>query len=103
MLNGYRTATSADYAYVLRLLTDGDEQGVLVRSLYRCDVAPYPLLDISRGPYSLSVDGISGFSVEGEPYTIRITETDLHSVEMRRGDGEWMAPELGSVILLVPE
>ncbi len=26
MFNGYRTATSADYAYILRLLTDGVDQ-----------------------------------------------------------------------------
>lgn len=103
MRNSYRTATSADYAYILRLLIDGDEQGVLVRSLFRSDTAPYPLLEISRGPYSLSPDGISGFSVEGESHTIRITDTNLHNVEMRRGQEDWIAPEMGSVILLIPQ
>lgn len=103
MLDGYRTATKADYTYILRLLNDGDEQGVLVRSLFRSDTTPYPLLDISIGPYSLSLEGISGFSVEGEPHTIRITDTALHNVEMRRGEGDWMAPEMGSIILLIPK
>lgn len=101
MHDNHRTATKADHAYILRLLTDGDE-GVLVRSLFRCDTAPYPLLSISRGPYRLSQEGISGFSVEGELHTIRITDSNLHNVEMRRGDGDWIAPEMGSVILLIP-
>jgi hypothetical protein len=99
--DNHRTATKADYAFILWLLTDGDER-VLVRSLLRSDTAPYPLLDISKGPYRLSEEGISGFSVEGEPYTIRITDSNLHNVEMRRGDGDWIAPEMGSVILLIP-
>lgn len=99
----HRTATSADYARILQLLMDGDEQGVLVRSLFRSDTAPYPLLDISKGPYRLSEEGISGFSVEGEPHTIRITDALLHNVEMRRGHGEWIAPEMGSIILLIAQ
>lgn len=103
MQDNHRTATRADYSYILRLLTDGDEQGVLVRSLFRSDTAPYPLLDISKGPYQLSQEGISGFSVDGESHTIRITDSNLHNVEMRRGEGDWIAPEMGSVILLIPK
>jgi hypothetical protein len=101
-LNDYRTATNADYVRVLQLLVDGSES-VLVRSLFRCNEAPYPLVSISRGPYALSQDGISGFSVDGEPCTIRITDSDLHNVEMRCGDDGWIAPEMGSVILLIPK
>lgn len=103
MQNSYRTATSADYAFILRLLRDGDEQGVLVRSLLRSDVAPYSLLSISKPPYRLSPEGIEGLSSDREPYTIRITDTSVHNVEMRRGQGDWIAPEMGSVILLIPQ
>lgn len=101
MPDNYRTATSADYAYILRLLIDGDEQGVLVRSLFRSDVAPYPLHSISQAPYRLSQDGIEGLSLDGEPHTIRITDTPLHNVEMRRGQEDWIAPEMGSIVLLI--
>lgn len=104
MHNCYRIATKADYECIYRLLICGDEQGVLVRSLFRCEEAPYSLLSISRGPYSLSLDGISGFSIDGKFHTIRITDTDLHNVEMRReGSDDWVAPEFGSIILLIPK
>lgn len=99
----HRTATSADYARILKLLMDGEEQGVLVRSLFRSDTAPYPLLSISRGPYAISEEGIEGFSLDGEPYAIRITDAPLHNVEMRRGQGDWMAPEMGGIILLITQ
>ncbi len=98
-----RTATSADYARILQLLMEGVEEGVLVRSLFRESESPYPLQSISRGPYQLLQDGIEGFSLDGEPHTIRITESDLHNVEMRRGQGEWMAPEMGGIILLIAQ
>lgn len=102
-MKGYRTATSLDLAYILRMLTDGDSQGVLVRSLLRSDLAPYPLLEISRPPYRLSQAGIEGFSLEGERCMFRITDTPLHYVELQRGGQNWIAPEMSSVILLVPE
>ncbi len=102
-MKGYRTATYLDYAYVLRLLIDGDEQGVLVRSLFRSDKTPYPLLEISKGPYKLTADGLNGFSPEGEKCIVRISDNSLHNVELKRGDAEWMAPEMSSVILLIPE
>jgi hypothetical protein len=97
----YRTATRADYARIVQLLMERDGRLVLVRSLFRSDTPPYPLRSISKGPYTLSPEGIEGFSLEGEPYAIRITENDLHNVEIRRGQGEWMAPEMGSIILLI--
>lgn len=102
-MKGYRTATHLDYAYVLRLLIDGDEQGVLVRSLFRSDKDPYPLLEISKGPYTLTADGLNGFSPEGEKCVVRISDNSLHNVELKRGGAEWMAPEMSSVILLIPE
>jgi len=102
-MNRYRTATHLDQAYVLRLLTDGDREGVLVRSLLRSDASPYSLLDISKPPYRLSEAGIEGFSRQGERCTIRITDTERHYVELRRGDDDWLAPEMSSVILLVPK
>lgn len=102
-MKGYRTATHLDYAYVLRLLIDGDEQGVLVRSLFRSDKNPYQLLEISKGPYTLTADGLNGFSPEGEKCIVRISDNSLHNVELKRGDAEWMAPEMSSVILLIPE
>ena len=102
-MKGYRTATYLDYAYILRLLIDADEQGVLVRSLLRSDVEPYPLLEISNGDYSVPVDGLNGFSLEGEKCTIRIVDNPLHNVEIKRGNCDWTAPEMSSVILLVPE
>lgn len=73
-----------------------------MRPLNQFGVA-YPLLEISKGPFRLSSEGLSGFSLEGEPCTIRITDATIHFVEMRRGEGSWIAPEMGSVILLVPE
>ncbi len=102
-MKGYRTATHLDYAYILRLLIDGDKKGVLVRSLLRSDKEPYSLLEISNGKYSVTEDGIVGFSPEGEKYLIRIADNSLHNVVLKRGDSEWMAPEMSSVILLVPE
>jgi hypothetical protein len=101
MHDGYRTATPADYAYITRLLTDGHEQGVLVRSLFRSDKVPYPLLDISQGPFQVTEEGVEGFSLEGQLFTLRITSTPLHNVELRRGEDEWIAPEMGSIILLI--
>ncbi len=101
-MEGYRTATHLDYAYLARLLTDGNESDVLVRSLLRSDKGAYPLLDISSGPYLVTAEGIEGFSKNGERCTLRIAETPLRSVELRQGDGEWMAPEMSSV-LLVPK
>lgn len=102
-MDGYRQATSFDYAYIVRLLIDGDEKGVMVRSLFRSDMDPYPLLDISRGPFNVSEDGVEGFTKDGEFCVIRITDTLLHNVELKRGNNDWMAPEMGSVILLVPK
>lgn len=102
-MKGYRTATHFDYAYILRLLIDGDRNGVLVRSLFRSDTEPYPLLEISKGEYSVTADGLNGFSLKGERCTIRIADNPLHNIELKRGDAEWFAPEMSSVILLIPE
>jgi hypothetical protein len=102
-MKGYRTATHLDYEYILRLLISGDEKGVLVRSLFRSDKEPYPLLQISKGPYLLTLEGLISFSPEGEKCIIRIADNSLHNVEIKRGDIEWMAPEMSSIILLIPE
>lgn len=102
-MKGYRIATHLDYAYILRLLVSGDKEGVLVRSLFRNNVKPYPLLEISKGPYSLKLEGLVGFSAGNEECVICITDSLLHNVKMKRGDAEWVAPEMSSVILLVPE
>lgn len=101
-MKGYQTATDLNYAFILRMLINGDEQGVLVRSLLRSDTEPYPLLEISKGPYGLTSDGLHGYSLEGEKVTIRISDNSIHNIEMKRGDGEWTAPEMSSVILLLP-
>ncbi len=87
----------------MRLLVDGDQKGVLVRSLLRSDEEPYPLLDISKGPYLVTAEGVEGFSKEGEWHTFRISETPLRNIELRRGEGEWVAPEMSGVIILIPE
>jgi hypothetical protein len=100
-MKGYRTATHLDYAYILRLLIDGDKYDVLVRSLLRSDEGPYPLLQISNGPYTLTADGLNGFSSDGEKCTVRISDNSLHNVELKRGDAEWVTPEMSSVILLI--
>lgn len=100
-MKGYRTATHLDYAYILRLLIDGNN--VFVHSLFRNDEESYLLSEISKGEYSVTADGLNGFSLEGEKCVIRITDNPIHNVEMRRGDSEWIAPEMSSVILLVPE
>ena len=102
-MKGYRTATHLDYAYILRLLIDGDEDGVLVCSLFRCNTEPYPLQEMSKGDYSVTEEGLNGFSHDGESCTIRITDSPVHNVELKRGNGEWIAPELSSIILLIPE
>ncbi len=102
MKGTHRKATCADYARIVRLLTDGD-RGVLVRSLVRCDQDPYPLLDISRGPFILTEHDIRGFSMDGKPHALRITDTELCNVELRRSSNDWFAPEMGGVILLIPQ
>jgi len=102
MNDNYRTATKADHAYIVRLLADGN-RGVLVRSMFRSDQDPYPLLDITKGPFGITAEGITGFSLDGEVRTLRITETSLGHVEMRQGDGDWYAPELSGIVLLVPK
>ncbi len=99
----YRTATHQDYEDILRLLLGGDEQGVLVRRLNFFGEGPFPLLEISQGPYALTSDGIAGFSSDGEKCFVRIVDNPLHNVELKRGDGEWVSCEMSSVILLIPE
>ena len=103
MKGNYRTATAADYRYILLLLNEGEERGVLVRSLGHPEQQPYSLLSISKGPFGLSRDGITGFSNTGEPCCIRITETPLRNIELQRGSSDWFPPEQGGIILLVPQ
>lgn len=102
-MKSHRTATHLDYAFIVRLLIDGDKQGVLVRSLLRSDEEVYPLLDISQGDYSVSAEGVTGFSLNGERCILRIADTPLHHVELKRGEKEWTAPEMSSIILLIPK
>jgi hypothetical protein len=97
----YRQATPLDYAYIVRLLIDGDEMGVLVRSLLRSDQPPYPLLDISRGPFRVTADGIEGYSLEGQLCCLKIMDNAMGNVALRRGDSDWLELEMGSVILLI--
>jgi hypothetical protein len=101
MKNDHRTATPADYAFIVRMLIDGD-QGILVRSLFRSDKAPYPLLSICQGPFQVTSDGIEGLSLDGKPHTLRIANTDLCNVELRPEGGEWFTPEMGGAILILP-
>lgn len=101
-MKDYRTATSADYPYILRQLVSKNAQGVLVRSLLRPEKELYPLLEISKGEYTLSPEGVAGFSMDGRKCTLRISPHELHYVELKYDEGEWVAPELSSVILLVP-
>ena len=101
MKDEYRTATSADYAYIVRLLTNGDQE-VLVRSVNTVK-EPYPLANITKGPFGTTTEGITGYSLEGEPCTLRITNTKLGYVEIRRGNGSWYAPEMDGIILRVPK
>jgi hypothetical protein len=100
-MDGYRTATHLDYACIVRLLTDGDTEGVLVRSLLRSDIEPYPLLEISKGPFGVTSEGITGYSPKGVPCTIRIADNSLQNVELKFVGNQWIAPEMGSVILLI--
>ena len=102
MKDNYITATSADYAFIARMLIDGD-QGILVRSLFRSDQEPYPLLSICQGPFKVTSDGIEGLSLDGKPHTLRIADTDLCNVELRPEGGEWFSPELGGVVLILPQ
>jgi len=102
MRNGYRKATPADYAFIVRMLIAGDQR-VLVRSLVRSDKAPYPLISICQGPFRVTSDGIEGLSIDGRPHTLRIADTDLCKVELRPEGGEWFKPEMGGVILILPQ
>ncbi len=102
-MKGYRTATHLDYELVLRLLLAGDEQGVLVRRVNVVGEGPFPLLEISQGPYTLTSDGLAGFSSDGEMCFVRIVDNPLHNVELKRGDGEWVSFEFSPAILLIPE
>ncbi len=103
IMSDYRTATATDHDYILDLIRKADAPAVLVRSLGHPERPPYPLQKISKGPFTLAFGGIFGFSKDGEPYCIRITDTPLHSIELRRDMGPWYPPEQGGVILLVPK
>lgn len=102
MLKGYRVATPSDYQYILALLLCGSKGEVLVHSVNTVGVEPYRLTEISKGPYSLTSEGLSGFSLGGEKSVIRIVDNPLHNIELKRGDSEWFAPEMSSIVLLVP-
>jgi hypothetical protein len=102
-MKGYKKVSGADLPRVAQFLIAGDRDAVLVRSLYRADIAPYPLLDISRGPYVYASGVLMGFSKSGVPTSVRISDSDLQHVELCEGSGEWFAPEMGGVILLLRE
>ena len=102
-MKGYRTATHLDYELVLCLLLAGDEQGVLVRRINSVGEKPFPLHEISKGPYTLTPDGLAGFSSDDERCFVRIADSPFHNVELKRGDGEWVSFEFSPAILLIPE
>ncbi len=102
-MSTHRRATSADYPLILKLLNENVKEGVLVGYSIQSNKSPYPLLNISEGPFRISEDGIEVFSLKPRiRYTVRIRTDVLGSLEMRRGDEKWESPEVGPLFLLVP-
>lgn len=102
-----RMATQNDLSFILTTLRS-NKKIVLVRSLMQPLKEPYPLMDICKGPMYVSEEGLHVISLKGMATTFRIVEvkntsTALHTVELREGQGAWYAPELGPVVLLVPD
>lgn len=95
----YRVATCSDYQLMVRLLDGNQELDVLVRSLLRSDESPYSLLRVSQGPYRLSKDGMEGFDSRGKFCVLRIVGPTVHFVEIKKDNGDWFAPEMGSITL----
>ncbi len=95
MSGHYRRASSLDYDLIASLLYAEKYEDVLVRSLASCEQEPYPLSERSRGPYSVTKDGLHGFTKNDIPCLLRITSTSLQNVEIRRSGEDWYAPEMG--------
>ena len=100
-MDGYRVATSADYALIVTALNAGNEQTILVRSLLRWPHPAYPLLEITRGPFFCYHDRLSGFDQKGAAYELFIDDDLNHHVEIRASGGDWQKPEMGSVQILI--
>jgi hypothetical protein len=97
----YRVATPADYQAIIDGLQSGDAERTLVRQINKPHVSPFPLLEISQGPYTLTENGLEGFSKSGEKCFVKISDSPLKNVILKEGDGDWYPPELGSVVLLI--
>lgn len=87
-MKSHRTATHLDYAFIVRLLIDGDKEGVLVRSLLRSDEEAYPPSLIFRKETTLSQQKVSqGFlwMVKNVPFVSLIPlSITLNSNAVRR-------------------
>ncbi len=97
---GMKTATSADYPAIARLLNAGSSC-VLV-SVAKSNAGSYSLLTIATGPFTATKEGVSGVGVGGVHHTLRLSEGDCH-VELKKKGGHWYAPEEGRLFLEIPE
>ena len=104
-----RTATPKDLPSVYSSLVTFKPQ-VWVREVSQPLKAPYLLSDICMPPILLTSEGLHAMSLDGVPTMLRITEQSTypgglpHTVELRKGNGNWYSPDLfGSVLLLIPD
>ena len=101
-INDYKPVLHEDYEIVIAALTSGKRERVLVRMLNHRPEEAFPLLDVAKGPFVLSKEGITGFSLQGEFYIVRINDNGY--VEMRCGDQGWRTPDIfPSQLLLLNE